>query len=83
MAEMLDGLKSSVFVDLEIVFGESGNQGAFVVKRRCLQNHHVHAYANGVVVGCAGKSREKQDSKRQQTSERRGTSLFALGLVHF
>ena len=48
VAEILDRLKHSVFVDLEIVFGESGDQSAFVVQRGCVQDHHVHIYADGV-----------------------------------
>ena len=57
VAEIFDLLRHSVLINLEIVFAESGNQSAFVVLRGCVQNHHVHIYADGVVVARDGEVR--------------------------
>lgn len=48
VAEVLDLLKCSVFVDLKAVFIESRNKDAFVVLRRGVQDHKVGTYLDAV-----------------------------------
>jgi hypothetical protein len=47
---ILERLQGSVFVYLEIVFAERGNQSAFFVLRSCVQDYYVHIHADGEVV---------------------------------
>ena len=68
MAEILDRLKQSVFVDLEIVFVESRNKGVFVILGRCVQDHHVHIYLNGVLIAQAAV-RQRRFLRPSQTRQ--------------